>query len=119
MSAFASLAPRVHLATAFRTLLLPRLSNGFLDFCFRYSRGTNADHPRFVGLLHGALGMDATQRICGLATNGTDILRRRRDDHYGLFATHVAPKANAVFDRSVKISLAVRHRPTFRLESTK
>jgi hypothetical protein len=103
MSAFASFATRMKFRTALWAFLFPSLSNRLLDFCFRDSRGTNPDHPRFIRLLHGALGMDATQRIRGPAADGTDIFRRRWDNDYGLFATHVAPKANAVFDRSVKI----------------
>lgn len=103
VSAFASFATRVQLDSALRAFLLPSLSNRFLDLCFCYFRGTNSDHPRFIGLLHGALGMDSADRVRGLTANGTDILRWRGDHDYGLFATHVAPQANAVFDRSVKI----------------
>ena len=115
MSTFARFATRMQLGSAFRTFLLPNLSYRLLDFCFCNSRGTNPNHPRFIGLLHGALGMDAADRIRGLAADGTDILRRRWDNNYGLFATHVAPKANAMFDRSDRILWRCGNFPHFAL----
>jgi hypothetical protein len=49
------------LSAACGAFLLPALANGLLDLRFRRSCSSEANKPRFVGLLNGALGMNAAQ----------------------------------------------------------
>lgn len=61
MSAFADLETGMRLSAACRAFLLPALANGLLDLRFGCSCGSEADQPRFIRLLDGALGVNAAQ----------------------------------------------------------
>ena len=94
MAAFAQVAPRVNLRAALRAALLPILrvlNGGLLLAGFDRFRGPQADDPRFVGLLHRALRVDAAQRISRFAADRAEVFRRWRNDDDGLFATHGFP----------------------------
>jgi hypothetical protein len=61
VSAFADLQARMRLSAACGAFLLPALASRLLDLWFGRSRGSEANEPRLIGLLNGALGMNAAQ----------------------------------------------------------
>jgi len=57
------------LSAACGAFLLPALANGLFDLRFGRSGGSEANEPRFIRLLDGALGMNATQRVGWFSAN--------------------------------------------------
>lgn len=63
-------------------------SRSQLGICFGFFLFHKAGLARGVGLLHGALGMDAVARVRGFATDGADLAVLQRQDSGGLLLTH-------------------------------
>ena len=69
VSAFADLETRMGLSTACGAFLLPTLTDGLLNLRLGRSGGSEANEPRFIRLLDGALGMNAAQRVGWFSAN--------------------------------------------------
>ena len=112
----------MHFHTALRAFLLSRLFGHGLLLCFGFPLCHELLFTRRIGLLHGALRMDATHGVRPLSTNRTDLLVVFTKDWSGLlrvFFRHVpfvnggeglAPKIGKCFSvafRSAKLWAAV------------
>jgi hypothetical protein len=86
----------VRLRVALGALLFPNARGRFLDLRFCSFRGSKPNDPRLIGLLHGALRMDAAQRIRCFTTDGTEIPDRLRDNDDWFDDAHVAPNGEVL-----------------------